>query len=770
MTNYQTFLESKKFVLKNSGIAVAENAINPVLYPFQRDLTRWSLRKGRCALFEDCGLGKTFQQLEWARLIDKRTLIIAPLSVAKQTVREGRKIDLDVHYTRSNDDLIDGINITNYEMIDQFDPSDFEAVVLDECFPADTMIDTPSGLKRISEIQIGDSIFNAQGEDYVKSIYKRQINRAVHVKTNDRTITCSENHPFFTLHGWRCAQDLQPGDYLMETTTAMRLVWGNISLNIGGQVATILREILFSEMENEYSTTQSQSSYQRSSCEDRQENLNMATFEQSNGYKRIGTNQKLKSNERSCCTSESIIPIAGDEPQTFRAWGQWDWLDNPSTDFTGCSWRRLDSGICYIAGKTDSPISNLLQSGLRESRAKNRYRSGWKYTLQPEGQGQEEGFKTGFIRVDSVEILEQGHPGLEKYRDGEGHVYFYDIKAIRHPSFSVNGLLVHNSSILKGLDGKTRQKLTEMFADTPYKLCCTATPAPNDIIEIANHAEFLGIMTRANMLATFFVHDDKGWRLKKHAVNPFYRWLASWAMAIRFPSDLGYSDEGFILPELRIIPDIIEVDYRPPDQLFWDGQLKGIQDRAKVRKTTQKQKVEEAARLIDGDSDQWIAWCGLNSEATMLHNLIPDSINVEGSMSPEEKQEALEAFQDGQFRVLVTKCKIAGFGMNFQNCHKMAFVGLGDSYELYYQAIRRCYRFGQKYPVEAHIVITNVEQGIYNNVLRKEKEAGEMSKHLIENVKEFEKAEIQAISMGQEYATNIAMQIPNWLGGIAVAG
>ena len=316
-------------------------------------------------------------------------------------------------------------------------------------------------------------------------------------------------------------------------------------------------------------------------------------------------------------------------------------------------------------------------------------------------------------------------------------------------------VVLDESSILKGLTGKTRRKLTDMFASTPYRLCCTATPAPNDIAEIANHAEFLGIMTRADMLAAFFVHDDKGWRLKGHAREGFYRWLASWGMSIRKPSDLGYSDDGFILPELTMVRDVVRAESAPEGRLFWAG-LKGINDRAAARRATIEERVERAAELINSSDEQWIAWVGLNDEGRLLAKLVPDSALQEGSDSPDKKIADIEGFQDGDIKVLITKPRIAGFGMNLQNCANMVFVGIGDSYEQYYQCVRRCWRFGQTRPVKAHIVLSDMEAEIYDNVLRKEEQAAEMSDELLANVREFEREEIADVQAGFEYVEDTA--------------
>ena len=443
-TGYAKFLASKRISVASHGPTVEPGAIHPMLFPFQRDLVRWAVRKGRAALFADTGLGKTLMQVEWARLIGERTLIIAPLSVARQTVREAAKVGVTVTYTRG--DRLDGISITNYEMVEHFDPADYGAVVLDE------------------------------------------------------------------------------------------------------------------------------------------------------------------------------------------------------------------------------------------------------------------------------------------------------------------------SSILKALDGKTRRRLTEMFSETPYRLCCTATPAPNDIAEIGNHAEFLGVMAHHEMLSAFFVHgslgvgDKDGWRLKGHAEDAFYRWLASWGMAVRKPSDLGYDDDGFALPPLTIRPLFVEADYVPDGQLFFAG-LKGVTDRAAVRRKTIDARVSSAADIVNANCAQWIVWHGLNAEGDELVKAIPGAVLVEGSQSPEQKAASLEAFQDGSFRVLVTKPSIAGFGMNFQNAHRMAFVGLSDSWESYYQAIRRCWRFGQMQPVEATIVLSDAEAGIYENVMGKEREALYMQERLIEHVAAFEREELEGEDDGFVYET-----------------
>lgn len=448
MSDYQTFLAGKRRLASAIGPVIDADAVHPILFPFQRALVVWSVRKGRCALFADTGLGKTFMQLEWARLLGHPTLIVAPLSVARQTSREAEKLGIHVRYSRGGPREAP-IEVTNYEMLDHFDPSEYGAVVLDE------------------------------------------------------------------------------------------------------------------------------------------------------------------------------------------------------------------------------------------------------------------------------------------------------------------------SSILKAVDGRTRTRIIEMFRDTPYRLACTATPAPNDLAEIGNHAEFLGIASQVEMLAEFFIHDSggagdrSGWRLKGHAEREFFRWLASWSMSVRKPSDIGYADDGYILPPLEVRPRFIETDYVPEGQLLFGG-LKGITDRSNVRRATAADRIAATVEMVNSTPGQWIVWHGLNDEGDALAAAIPDAVLVEGSQTPEHKAAALEAFQDGKTRVLITKPRIAGFGMNFQNAHQMAFVGLSDSWESYYQCIRRCWRFGQSEPVTAHVVLSDAEAAIYENVMRKEEEAARMADGLMAAVADFERLELEGDDDRNDYRTGEA--------------
>lgn len=313
------------------------------------------------------------------------------------------------------------------------------------------------------------------------------------------------------------------------------------------------------------------------------------------------------------------------------------------------------------------------------------------------------------------------------------------------------GVVLDESSILKSFDGKTRTRLIETFANTRYRLCCTATPSPNDLAELGNHAEFLGLMSRAEFLATWFVKVDQGlrttehhgWRMKRHAVEPFYRWMASWAVALRNPSDIGADGTGYYLPPLRVRDAVVESDVAADGVLFAEMGVKGIQGRLSARRGSLRPRVEKAAELC-AQSGQWLVWCGLNTESAAVAAAVPDAVEVTGADSHAEKVGAVEAFVRGDIRVIVTKAKILGFGMNFQHCHQMVFLGLSDSYETYYQCLRRSWRYGQQHPVDAYVVVSDAERFVVENVRAKEARADSLSRNLLRHMARFEREELVA--------------------------
>lgn len=329
-----------------------------------------------------------------------------------------------------------------------------------------------------------------------------------------------------------------------------------------------------------------------------------------------------------------------------------------------------------------------------------------------------------------------------------------------------HGIVLDESSILKNYTGKFRNYLIDQWGGLPFRLAATATPAPNDYMELGNHAEFLGTMTRTEMLAHFFVHDGgdtQQWRLKGHAETEFWRWLASWAVMIRKPSDLGYDDGNFILPPLNIHQCTIDSGAQMDGFLFAVEALT-LQERQQARKQTTAQRVKAAADMVNASDEPWLVWCNLNDESEALAKSIPDAVEVRGSDTNEQKEDRLLGFSEGRYRVLITKPSIAGFGMNWQHCPNMAFVGLSDSYEQFYQAVRRCWRFGQQRPVHAHIITADIEGAVVKNIERKEADALRMAAEMVSHMHDLNEQNIKGSQrMDRSYNANKQVNIPNFL-------
>ncbi|HXI15231.1 MAG TPA: DEAD/DEAH box helicase [Chloroflexota bacterium] len=455
---YGTFLHEKRIISVPVGIDVPLEQISPLLFEWQREVVQWALKRGRAALFEDCGLGKSPQQLEWARLIAIHTqrpvLILAPLAVAPQTAREGQKFGIPVTVCRSQADVRDGVNVTNYEMLAHFDSSAFGGIVLDE------------------------------------------------------------------------------------------------------------------------------------------------------------------------------------------------------------------------------------------------------------------------------------------------------------------------SSILKSYEGSTRKQITDFARAIAFRLACTATPAPNDLIELTNHAEFLDVMSGKEIVALFFTQDGNSthdWRLKGHAKADFWRWLASWSVAVRSPSDLGHSNDGYVLPELHMHQ--ITVDgglMRRGDQLsLLPMDAVGLADVRTAQRESLTERVKACAELVNGNQESWIVWCHLNAEGDALRAAIPGAVEVRGSDTPAHKERAVLDFIDGRTRVLISKPSIFGFGLNLQHCARVAFVGLSYSYEQFYQAIRRCWRFGQVQEVECYVVVAESEGLVVQSIRQKEAQAREMMAEIVAHMRGLQLERSARDEM--DYRPITPMQLPAWM-------
>ena len=331
------------------------------------------------------------------------------------------------------------------------------------------------------------------------------------------------------------------------------------------------------------------------------------------------------------------------------------------------------------------------------------------------------------------------------------------------------GVVLDESSILKDSTSSTRKLLTDKFKNTPYKLCCTATPSPNDFMELGTHSHFLGIMTQPEMLSTFFCHDGGNtskWRLKGHAERKFFEWVASWACCLTNPSDLGYDGSSFILPPLNVNEIIVKSN----DLIDGDGQFmllaetsQTLNERRAARRNSLNDRVKAAAEIANATDEQVLVWCDLNAESEALTSAINGAVEVKGSNTADHKESAMNGFTDGTNRVLVSKPSIAGWGMNWQQCNKMIFVGLSDSFEAYYQAVRRCWRFGQERDVNVYIIISAKEGAVKANIERKSAENEALKQNLIELTKDITRRELTATCrISTEYKPDLSMILPKW--------
>jgi len=326
------------------------------------------------------------------------------------------------------------------------------------------------------------------------------------------------------------------------------------------------------------------------------------------------------------------------------------------------------------------------------------------------------------------------------------------------------GIVLDESSILKGMQGSIRKMITEFAKNIPFRLSCTATPSPNDFMELGSQSEFIGLMSQVEMLAMFFIHDGADtakWRLKGHGKSKFWEWLATWSIVLRSPSDIGYDGSDYHLPEINYCEYII--DTVPTDDMFVTV-AQGLQERNKARKESVEDRCKQAAEIANSIDDHVLIWCNLNNEGELLESLIDDSVNVYGSMKPELKEKNLLGFTDGEVKKLISKPSIAGFGMNWQHCNQVIFVGLSDSWEKYYQAIRRCWRFGQQRQVTVHIVSADTEGAVVANIKRKEAQNKEMGESMANHMQGFTVAQIQGAKTEKtDYMPSVNFKLPSFI-------
>ncbi len=425
------------------------------------------------------------------------------------------------------------------------------------------------------------------------------------------------------------------------------------------------------------------------------------------------------------------------------------------TDFalrTGCAAMFLDTGLgktlCALEwGRVVSEFSNKPVLMLAP--------------LAVAAQHEREAVKFG---IDAKAIREPGEiAGARVYITNYERLAKFDVSQLA-------GVVLDESSILKSFNGKTTRALIDGFAKTPFRLACTATPAPNDHAELGQHSQFLGAMSQSQMLTRWFLHDsaDTGnWRMKGHAVQDFWNWVASWARCVSKPSDLGFSDDGFVLPPLNMERHKVSADRSIDTGHERDGQARlfRMPDTSATAIHGEKRKTIDAradliAEVVAREpGEAWVIWCDTDYEADALTARIPEAVEVRGSMTPEQKEERLTAFSTGAVRIIITKPSVAGFGLNWQHCARVAFVGLSFSYESFYQAIRRCWRFGQVRPVNVHIACADTEESIWNVVSRK---AGDHEGMKREMTAAMSRA-ARIVHEQAPYAPTVPIQLPEWI-------
>lgn len=343
--------------------------------------------------------------------------------------------------------------------------------------------------------------------------------------------------------------------------------------------------------------------------------------------------------------------------------------------------------------------------------------------------------KFGVCEVTICRSAEDVRPGV--------NITNYEMVEHFNPDAFV-GIVLDESSIIKSFTSKTQGELTALFSKTPYKLLCTATIAPNDYTEIGTSCEFLGIMSRTEMLATYFIHDGgktSDWRLKKAGVSKFWEWFATWAIYFNSPQDLGYEIKGYDLPDLNMTTILTQSEIE--DYQMFVKVAETLQERREARKESMEDRTDKAYELTQQDNSQWLIWVDYNDESDMIRRKIPNCVEIKGSDDPEVKAQASTDFAESKIRCLVSKPSIFGFGSNFQSCHNMIFCGLSDSYERFYQAVRRCWRFGQTQAVNVYIILSEKEVSILENVKRKQAQMDEMQKNMTALMKDVTLSEIQ---------------------------
>ena len=805
---YGRFLKSKVVSAKTRGLAaVTRESLNPKLKPHQKDIALWAIHGGNRAIFANFGLGKTVIQLQILISILEHCaptdagLIVCPLGVKGEFVRDAKKFfNRHIQYVRTAAELEtyraagQRLFVTNYERVrdGDLDPNLFQVVSLDEaaCFAPGTKVSTPTGLKAIEDVRVGDCIFNASGQDIVREVHKNEVRSAIRLKFADgRTIISSPEHLCFTRdQGWVSAAELRPGNSVVETTTAMRLLrerdstevfrrspkaflqhellgemadddarregvccesgapesQGTLETGTPVQVVSgsilsedvtrgsqhLLQPELQFQLADDTTRNQGKTLQSRSYSQNRCQTQSLASVElaYSNRSKTpFGTNEldEQSRNEREG-QSNYALPW---HPSEMVRWPRPGINQTPANVIRSAR-QTMEGRACRAGCATPTRVTDVLLSRSSATREEAGDRSGRRNSPHEEvaGEGREESSILECARVDSVEVLERGHRDLERYRDANGALYFYDLSATRHPSFSVEGLLVHNC--LKSFGSKTYQTFLTLFDQVQYKFVATATPSPNRLKELIHYAGFLGIMDTGLSLTRWFKRDPQkagNLTLHPHKEAEFWLWVSTWATFLDTPSDLGHSDEGYSLPELKIHLHRLPVDHAQAGADSW-GQEKmfrsaatSLSDAAREKRDSLEQRLICAKQIIDEHPDRhWLLWHTLENERHAIEKAIHGVTTVYGSQDLEEREQAIADFSDGQIRRLATKPSIAGSGCNFQRyCYSAVFLGLDYKFSDLIQACMRIHRFLQKHVVDIHLIYTESEDAIYDELMRK---------------------------------------------------
>ncbi len=833
---YDQFIAAKVAAAPSKGVALPL-AVSDVLFPFQRDMVGWAVKKGCAAIFASYGLGKTPVQLEIARQVlaaaGGRFLLVAPLGVHTEFRRDAAMLGVPLPTIRATAEAsATGVYLTHYEAVrdGRVDPRTFTGAALDEadCFPAGTPVETPRGFVPIEQIRIGDAIINASGVDHVRDTFRREVRRAVRITVGERSVISSDNHRYFTGRGWIAAADLRPGDAIMEAAAAVRFLReGDRAGDLPAGTEAVLRRILLREMaggaagrlgadgsgeagesdatgpDREVAPAADLRALRRDVLPQDRLGHEAPVLQQpllgevadvpaaSQAADRAGLPHADGARETHCQSAGVLgVGLAGGggwqgaargveldgrsrrasegRGDPSRAWGpsavgrgQGAWADGAATPaLRGAGRDAVGDGArgareSATRGPTELPLS---RPGAPVGEARDRGGRGVAPSARDAGGGRAESGVPAFARVDRVEVLECGHPALDRFRDADGKLRFYDLTATRHPSFSVAGLLAHNC--LRGMGGtKLFREFMRLFEGVRFKFVLTATPSPNELIELLAYAAFLGVMEIGEAKTRWFKRNsEKADELTLHAhkEREFWLWVATWALFITRPSDLdpSYDDSRYVLPALRVHWHELPTDHADAGEER-DGQRRLVKDSALGVVSAAREKraslerrvaavVERVAALRGPDgalADQAVVWCDLNDEQRALEKGLAAAglrvSSLDGRHDLDAREAAIGAWRARETDVFLSKPVMFGAGVNLQQCHSMVFAGIGFKAREVMQAVHRIHRFLQAHACDVHFYYTDAEREVRRTLEAKWREHDALVARMAAIVREY---------------------------------